>query len=58
MHNNGLYHILSPFLLQQAPAANGNAAGAKRQRVNYKEASDSEDDVPLKDKVERFHEPK
>lgn len=37
--------------LQQAPAANGNAAGANRKRPNYKEDSDSDDDVPLKDKV-------
>lgn len=39
--------------LQQAPAANGNAAGANRKRPNYKEDSDSDDDVPLKDKVWR-----
>ncbi|KAK9844953.1 hypothetical protein WJX74_009017 [Apatococcus lobatus] len=34
--------------VQKAPAVNGNA---KRQRVNYKDSSDSEDDMPLKDKI-------
>ena len=38
-------------LLLQAPATNGNTAGAKRQRPNYREASDSDDNVPLKDKI-------
>ena len=35
----------------QAPAANGNAKAVKKQRPNYKEASDSDEDVPLKDKI-------
>ncbi len=35
----------------QAPASNGNLKAAKRERPSYKETSDSEDDMPLKDKI-------